>query len=160
MDSLYVGIWTGLYEHLLVITRYRNILSLGKKDSLYGVERLGLIIFLLCLIEISNQRKIQSCALAEQQRGLLSISDVCKGKGTKRGGYAHCIGAIPVLASRSSTLDINQQSKIKNCLGAYKGDKCRVEAFLVGDLRIPSYTNWVCVLVEGMFLDQFLFLVC
>ena len=50
-------------------------------------------------------------------------------------GIAHCIGAIPVLAPRSSTLDINQQSKIKNCLRAQKGDKCRVEAFLVNDLE-------------------------
>lgn len=65
-----------------------------------------------------------------------------------------------MLASRSFTLDINQQSKIKNCLRAQKGDKYRVEAFLVGDLRIPSYTNWVCFLVKGMFLNQFLFLIC
>lgn len=52
---MYKGIWTGLYDHLLVITRYRNILSLGEKDSLCGVESLGLIIFHLCLIENSNQ---------------------------------------------------------------------------------------------------------
>lgn len=50
-------------------------------------------------------------------------------------GIAHCVGAIPVLAPRSSTLDINQQSKVKNCLRAQKGDKCRVEAFLVNDLE-------------------------
>lgn len=51
---MYIGIWIGLYDHLLVITRYRNILSSGEKDSLYGVERLSLIIFHLCLIENSN----------------------------------------------------------------------------------------------------------
>lgn len=37
--TLYVGIWTGLYDHFLVITRYRNILSLGKQRfSLWSGE--------------------------------------------------------------------------------------------------------------------------
>lgn len=81
------------------------------------------------------------------------------GKDTKSSGYALCVGAIHVLDSRSSTLDMNQQSKTKYCLRAQKRDKCKIEAFLGGDLRIPSYTNWVCDFVEGMFLDEFLFLV-
>lgn len=36
---MYIGIWTGLYDHLLVITRYRNILSSGEKRfSLWSGE--------------------------------------------------------------------------------------------------------------------------
>lgn len=36
---MYIGIWTGLYDHLLVITGYRNILSSGEKRfSLWSGE--------------------------------------------------------------------------------------------------------------------------
>lgn len=80
-------------------------------------------------------------------------------KDTKNGGMLTVLEPFMYLFADLSLQTRINRTKLRTTSG-FKKETREIEASLGSDLRILSYTNWVCVLVEGMLPAKFLYLIC